>query len=78
MTIEKLRTKSFDHTGRQWYYKSEVDELLNDLKSRTCENCKDCIIQPSGVYDCQFLNCITNKDFGCNKFERKEDEMDRM
>ena len=64
-----------------------LDEIYNDIKSMTCENCKHGnIINKIGNYECcigvsdehikhTFDECeeyISNKDFGCNKFKRKD------
>lgn len=56
-----------------------IDEIYDDFESRTCENCKHGEYEKNikGIY-CSFVNyCGSDymeKDFGCNKFERVEDD----
>ncbi len=54
-------------------------EYINDLESRTCENCKHFIEMNWTDIDNKCASnktkiTYTDKDFGCNQFERKQDE----
>ena len=47
-----------------------LDDIYDDIDARLCENCK--------AYAPQAGHCVTldkyfEQDFGCNKFERKDD-----
>ena len=60
-----------------------IDEIYNDFESRVCGECKwfqthryyidihDKVGYPQTV--CEKLRINYGKDFGCNKFERKEE-----
>lgn len=55
--------------------KETIDKIYDDFESRTCENCK--VIQNikkfnKGAAYCNIIHKSVNKDFGCNKFERRE------
>ena len=65
-----------------------VDKIYDDFESRTCENCKhsysSSIVNPTHCSEVTFpyfnevdaewedMSMEITKDFGCNKFERKE------
>ena len=63
---------------------SVIDQIYDDFESRTCENCK--YVENSGqTYSTAVQKCklgigdinewgsvFCSKDFGCNKFERKD------
>lgn len=62
-------------------YFSIVDCIYNELESRICENCKHsrtgvidniilCNLKVSENYNYTWKSQV-DKDFGCNKFERK-------
>ena len=58
------------------YDEDIIDRIYNDFESRTCENCiyLGTDKYASGLLDCNLLTIIDFyklKDFGCNKFERK-------
>lgn len=52
-----------------------INEIYDDFESRTCKNCKQYINyhklcrQDVSIFGESFLN----KDFGCNKWEKKDD-----
>jgi hypothetical protein len=56
-----------------------LDRIYDDFKSRTCENCKyirvlwigDALECSYGIRQYETDYFIVEKDFGCNKFERK-------
>jgi len=53
-----------------------TDTIYDDFESMTCENCRY-ISEVTGDYFCTHnLNRFnyTDKDFGCNKFERKPND----
>lgn len=65
------------------YYKNiaspyVINEIYDDFESRTCENCKYCIDDGSSGYVCKGMSDVIHissiDDFGCNKFERKENK----
>ena len=58
-----------------------IEDIFNDFESRVCENCKWYILDT--YFDMNSFDCMANdkgqtvvsfppKDFGCNKFIRKE------
>ena len=55
-----------------------IDKIYDDFESRTCENCKhfidsECMV--IGDWDCYYdspAQWTPPKDFGCNKFVRKQ------
>ena len=56
-----------------------INGIYDDFKSRTCENCKLGVETNLGFIECglEIFNCTDeffDKDFGCKKFQRKEDE----
>ena len=61
-----------------------IDDIYNDFESRVCENCEhsDSKTIRNGVILCKMRISYINiswkyqvrKDFGCNKFKRKEDD----
>ncbi len=61
-----------------------INRIYDDFESRVCKNCKYynpahkvCEnrknIQPFEI-DNKYVNIFTDGNFGCNRFERKEDE----
>lgn len=55
-----------------------INEIYDDFESRTCENCKRYVPMKWTDFDnkCASMeNKVSHvdKDFGCNKFERKEE-----
>lgn len=53
-----------------------IDKIFNDFESRTCENCKHfTFMSRANSYICSSLDNQSvkwiDKDFGCNKFERR-------
>ena len=78
-----MNREEFKDKHENWIGRDEValiDEIYDDFESRTCENCKY-FIDEKGT-KLQFCNARTvggiigwngyGKDFGCNKFERKD------
>jgi len=70
MTREELKEMTYE----------DILEYIHDFESRTCENCKYYIFDKYYYY-CNNDLCYDNgmndvreveKDFGCNKFERKD------
>jgi len=60
-----------------------IDKIFDDLESRVCENCKFCSREGFGGFVCtneEIANMSlsgwrkVNKNFGCNKFERREND----
>ena len=57
-----------------------IDEIFDEFESRVCKNCKHfksksglCGLWENGVMnEASFFN--VDEDFGCNRFERREDE----
>ena len=55
-----------------------IDKIYNDFESMTCDNCaykRDTDVNGnfmSNEYFCVLRARCENKDFGCNKFKRKE------
>ena len=65
-----------------------IKDIVDDFESRTCENCKhsysSSIVNPTHCSEVTFpyfnevdaewedMSMEITKDFGCNKFERKE------
>lgn len=48
-----------------------VDKIFDDFESRICGNCQHWLIK-DGFND---VDCTkTDRDFGCNKFKRKEND----
>jgi len=73
MTRKKAK-KQFNSFGKTFTLdeaRLDVHVLLNriydDFESRICENCRYCD-KESG--QCKILYINTDKDFGCNEFER--------
>ena len=60
-------------------YMTGYQKAVEDYRARTCENCKHGEYEKNidSIY-CGFVNYCgsdyMDKDFGCNNFERKEDE----
>ena len=57
-----------------------IDLIIEDYESRICKNCKhfknsECRIFQGAKAQCTIYELDEN--FGCNKFERKEDEQNR-
>ena len=53
-----------------------IDDIYNDFESRVCGNCKY-FYTPEGTESfglCNKFKTLTESDFGCNRFERREDE----
>ncbi len=50
------------------------DPKYEECKSRTCENCKHYEYEycQNEIVNDIFYGCRISKDFGCNKFERKQ------
>lgn len=84
MTREEAKDSLFrfierDMTMKNISFEIAIDAIYDDFESRICENCKySSVIQGT---DRLFCGCdeaeqlpTVNKDFGCNKFERKTDE----
>jgi len=61
-----------------------IDRIYNDFENRVCRNCKydfcGCAIQDIilNYEDEHGLELSNFNDFGCIKFERKEDEQDNQ
>ena len=90
MTREKAKKKLLkcNYNRGAWHNKYTreqiINKIFNDFESRTCENCiyfkRD--IAEYGEYEGKCLaNIISEQDlstvkedFGCNKFERREDD----
>lgn len=61
-----------------------IDEIYDSFESRTCENCKHWSMEYTNLGIClkdvdtenipDLSDFCTVGDFGCNRFERKEDE----
>ncbi len=54
-----------------------VNEIFDDFENRICRNCKYFIKTKRELLCSNPVNydyIITNKNFGCNRFERKENE----
>ncbi len=51
---------------------SILDAVYDDFESRTCENCKHYNNMCEYGITAPLFSEITYKDFGCNKFERKQ------
>jgi len=60
----------------------EINELFDDIETRTCENCKYYKLPEDSLFE--HRDCIANighavvvsfpsPTFGCNKFEREQD-----
>jgi len=52
-----------------------IDKIYDDLESRVCKNCSkykdgECRIFQGAKFKCT-LDILNNKNFGCNKFERR-------
>ena len=63
------------------YMQRRINEICEEFESRTCENCKHGTEEDGDVYECHISrdlfgwdNVVLPKDFGCNKFERKESD----
>lgn len=69
MTREEAKEllKKDNRYGIDWI----IDDIYDDFESRVCENCKH-----KTNRECNTIIDYFGKDFGCNKFERKEDESD--
>jgi len=90
MTREEAKAEIVDNTNKWHYYLDDkkmlrkIDDIYDDFESRICENCKHLghTIAAREYRKPQCMryvipNCphqFTNLDFGCNKFERKDDE----
>lgn len=82
MTREEAYDKVYDLTYQREATETEIYELVdiiyNDFESMTCENCaykRDTDVNGnfmSNEYFCVLRARCENKDYGCNKFERKE------
>jgi len=46
------------------------NEMQQEFNSRTCENCKAWTMEKH----CEELDTVTDEDFGCNRFERKQND----
>jgi len=58
-------------------FENIVDEVYNDFESRICKNCKYFIKIKKRLLCSHPINydyIITDENFGCNRFERKENE----
>ena len=85
MTREDLKTEISKSLGVNAIYTNMVIEDMDKyLDSRVCENCKYSIYEHiermnTDSYTCMNKNCELLGDtftqhFGCNRFERKEDD----
>ena len=52
-----------------------IDKIYDDFESRVCENCKHHKYIEKSYRMCNKLEIATSSDFGCNRFERREDEL---
>jgi len=60
------------------YLRAELNQCIvdidNEIKSRTCENCRYFKNNYGGFAVCSEIgNTTVSKDFGCNRFERLKD-----
>lgn len=57
--------------------KDAIDTCYDDFESRVCRNCKHVLyIEETNEYMCNnqniCLGLIVDKDFGCNRFEKRK------
>ena len=84
MTREEAKKEAFIETsmaatsGINWMTDTFVDKIYDSFEAKRCENCK----QYEAINDkCNFgvsTDCRNEvpKDFGCNKFSRREQDAD--
>ena len=55
-----------------------VNEIFNEIENMVCKNCKHFanVFKDKKIGYCVKLDKNLPFDFGCNRFERKEDERD--
>ena len=56
-------------------YNSAIDVAFNYFENQKCENCKyeNKITMSGGARSCLLLEIGIGKDFGCNKWEAKDE-----
>ena len=60
-----------------------INKIYDDFESRVCKNCKYFVECNDGYHYCNNinntgLNGIITPDFGCNRFEKKENKNDKL
>jgi hypothetical protein len=78
----RIAYEDLDSMYHSTWIKVVVDDIYDDFKSRTCENCKyiidlgigDGLECSNGISQYQSDYYLVDKDFGCNKFERNTNE----
>jgi hypothetical protein len=82
--VKKIGVTTVPNIGLEyiWYeiYIKKIDEIFDDFESRICENCngydsgycnkKNSVETIDGLGVIAFIE--VSKDFGCNKFARKQ------
>ena len=59
----------------EWYKKTTVDEAIEELATRTCENCGK-YVGPLNVCDARVERPHDRKPFGCNRFTRQQEPVE--
>jgi hypothetical protein len=74
-TLEELTwfTHILEGYEGHWYKKETVDEAIEELHTRTCENCGKYL---GAIYLCEegIEQPVDGKPFGCIRFSRKKFE----
>ena len=79
----RIAYEDLDSMYHSTWIKVVVDDIYDDFKSRTCENCKwlkernpfnKPIFPRHKCTHADVIYMCTDKDFGCNKFERNTNE----
>ena len=77
MTREEIFDKIYDLTYQREIVEQEVHELLDevivDFEKRTCDNCKWHLGEVCTNDESPLCANFVHKDFGCNKFKRKDE-----
>lgn len=79
MKKEEAKAKLLIHAPsmkglRKEMFVEVIDKIYDDFESRTCINCNYYVDYPNVCCNSDSLLCseFVDKDFGCNKFERKQ------
>lgn len=73
MTREEAQKKRVEFQNCE----AVINKIYDDFESKTCGNCKLGVETNLGFIECglEIFNCTDeffDKDFGCNKFQRKK------